>query len=149
MNASRSIAGAVQAAESHAGVGLAIAGCHAFLGAGGRVIGCEARARRVLGDHLLDVRRVDVAHERLVVDVGRDRQLREFGVETRDRIRIQRAVAVVAVGGDFEDIELNGIVARPSGPPNGLGLRRERLWPLGPKAPGISAVRRAATASAV
>ena len=65
----------------------------------------SAGARAVVVEHLLDRRGADVAHEALGEDIGRDRDLVERGVELRDRVGIEGAVAVVGIGFYLERIE--------------------------------------------
>jgi len=91
-----------------------------------------ARAGAVAVEHLFDRRRADVAHEFLGEDVGGDGRLVERGVELRERVGIERAVAVVGLGLHLEGIQRDGRAGR-SGWGRGVPSELRRAGRHGPR----------------
>ena len=81
----------------------------------------RAGAGPVAVEHLLDGGRADVAHKILREDVGRDRRAVQRGVELRERVGVEGAVAVVGLGLHLERVQRDGRPLR-----RGLGGRARR-----------------------
>ena len=93
----------------------------------------DAGAGAIAGEHLLDRGGADVAHELLREDVGGDGGFVQGRVELRERVGVERPVAVVGLGSYLKGVQrdkiLGGLLSRRGcrrGGGGGLGAERER-----------------------